>query len=106
MIRASMGKITQIKKNDSEVGETIEMKFERIMNNNEPIKDGAPLIYQDRDEGVAPGYDIRTDRFEIAVMGMDTVEKSIQAKRENKAKEIAKKVTESETTNTTQKTAN
>jgi len=35
---------------------------------------------------VQAGYDIRTDRFEIAIDAMDYVAKSVQAKRDNKAK--------------------
>ncbi len=38
---------TSIRCNDSTQGETIEQKIERIVNNKEPITDGAPLIYTD-----------------------------------------------------------
>lgn len=81
-----MGLHTQMRMNQTDIGETIEQKFERIVSNKEPIKDGAPLIYNERADGVQPAYDIRTDRFEIAVMGTDKIEKSIQARREEKAK--------------------
>lgn len=77
---------TTIKLNQSLEGETIEQKIERITQNKEPIKDGAPLIYTDRNDGVQPGYDIRTDRFEVAVDAMDSVTKSNISKRENRAK--------------------
>lgn len=77
--------------NESTQGETIEQKIERVTQNKEPIKDGAPLIYTDRNEGVLAGYNIRTDRFEIAIDAMDKVTKANIAKRENKAKmEIVK----------------
>lgn len=66
-------------------GETIEQKIERILNNNEPITDGAPEIYTERKDGVLAGYNIRTDRWEIAAEGMSAVEKSVTAKRESKA---------------------
>lgn len=75
-----------IKHNDSVEGETIEEKVNRIVNNKEPIKDGAPLIYTDRKEGVRAGYNIKTDRFEVAVEAMDKVNKSAIAKRDNVAK--------------------
>lgn len=68
--------------NESYVGETIEQKIRRIMSNGEPISDGAPLVYTERKDGVQPAYDIRTDRFEIAVEAMDKVTKSHKAKRE------------------------
>ena len=77
---------TSIKLNQSLEGETIEDKVERVTTNKEQIKDGAPLIYTDRNEGVKAGYDIRTDRFEIAIEAMDKVQKSVIAKREQKAK--------------------
>jgi len=77
--------------NKSVEGETIEQKMERVTTNQEPIKDGAPLIYTDRKDGVQAGYNIRTDRFEIAVEAMDVVAKSVIAKREQRAKmEIVK----------------
>lgn len=76
---------TDLKVNTSLEGETIEMKVERITQNNEPISDGAPLIYTDRAEGVQAGYNIRTDRFEVAINAMDKVSKSITAKREERA---------------------
>jgi hypothetical protein len=77
---------TTLKVNQSLEGETIEQKIERVTTNKEPIKDGAPLIYTDRNEGVLAGYNIRTDRFEIAVEAMDKIQKSETAKRESKAK--------------------
>lgn len=65
-------------------GETIEQKINRIVNNKEPITDGAPIIYTERKDGVLPAYDIRTDRFEIAVEAMDKVTKSHMASREQR----------------------
>jgi len=59
--------------------------MERVLTNKEPIKDGAPLVYTERKDGVMPAYNIRTDRFEVAIEGMDVVAKSVQAKRENRA---------------------
>ena len=76
---------TTLELNQSSEGETIEMKIERVTTNKEPIKDGAPLIYTDSKEGVQAGYNIRTDRFEIAVEAMDKIVKSNVARREHKA---------------------
>lgn len=64
---------TSIRVNNSYQGERIEEKVHRIVNNKEPIKDGAPLVYTERKDGVQPAYDIRTDKFEIAVEAMDKV---------------------------------
>lgn len=66
------------------VGETIEKKIRRIVNNKEPITDGAPLIYTERAKGVEAQYNIRTDRWEIGLDAMDYVTRSHIAKREAK----------------------
>lgn len=54
-------------------GESIETKVRRIVENNEPITDGAPIIYTNREDGVLPGYNIRTDRWEIAQETMNAI---------------------------------
>lgn len=77
---------TKININKSYIGESIEQKIRRIVNNKEPIKDGAPLIYTDRKDGTKAQYDIRTDRFEIAVDAMDKVTKTEIARREERQK--------------------
>lgn len=74
---------TKFNINNSVEGETIEQKVERFMNNKEPITDGAPIIYQPRNEGVRPEFDIRTDRFEIALDATDNISRSKLAKRVN-----------------------
>lgn len=73
---------TSIQTNESYIGETIEQKIRRIVNNNEPITDGAPLTYTERREGVKPEYNIRTDRWEVALDAMTLVSKTQRAKRE------------------------
>lgn len=75
---------TTIECNEAYTGETIEQKIRRITNNKEPITDGAPLIYTERKQGIQPDYDIRTDRFDIAVEAMDKITKTQLAKREGK----------------------
>lgn len=84
MYRQPKKTISSINRNTSYQGETIEQKVNRITNNKEPIKDGAPLIYTDRQEGVQAGYNIRTDRFLVAVEAMDKVNKAKAAKRDSK----------------------
>lgn len=85
---------TQLQVNTSVTGESLETKIERIVTNKEPIKDGAPILYTERKQGVLASTNIRTDRFEIAVDAMDKVEKSYKARREERqkaAKEEGKK---------------
>ena len=86
MYRKKTPTISSAKRNTSVIGETIEQKMERIVNNKEPIKDGAPIIYTERKHGVAPQYNIRTDRFEIALDAADSISKSFMARRENRGK--------------------
>lgn len=82
MYKKNKANKTTITVNQAYEGETIEQKINRIVNNGEPITDGAPLIYTDRKDGVEPQYDIRTDRFEVALDAMDKVTATHQAKRE------------------------
>lgn len=92
---------TSITVNEGYEGETIEQKVERILTNGEPITDGAPIIYQERGEGVSPSYDIRTDRFDHAIEAMDKVTASKKATREEALKELnesKKKKTEEKST--------
>ena len=73
-------------------GEPISRKVQRITQNKEPIKDGADIIYNEREDGVEPQHDIRTDRFEIATEAMDKKHNWNFGKREErlKAKKAAK----------------
>lgn len=57
-------------------GETIEAKVRRIVDNKEPISDGAPIIYTEKKDGILPQYDIRTDRWDMAIMAMDAVNRA------------------------------
>ena len=69
-----------------QLGETLEAKVRRITENNEPITDGAPIIYTKREDGVLPAYDIRTDRWDIAQQAMDAVNQANLAKSKNYGK--------------------
>lgn len=68
-------------------GETIETKVARIVQNKEPITDGAPMIYTEKEQGVLPEYDIRTDKWEIAQQAMDVVHATNIAKSKELSKE-------------------
>ena len=78
--------VTQINVNDSYIGEPIEYKIKRIVDSKEPIGDTVQMIYTERKEGVQPAYDIRTDRFDIAIDAFDKIDKTIKAKRAEKLK--------------------
>lgn len=76
---------TTISHNESYEGERLETKIERIVNNKEPITDGAPIIYTERKDGVKPETNIRTDRFDIALDAMDVVSRTYRGRRAEKA---------------------
>lgn len=79
-------------------GETIEQKIKRILDENEPIKDGAPIIYTDKKDGVLPAYNIRTDRWAIAIDAMDKVSSYEASKylRDGNIQELEKNKNEAE----------
>lgn len=83
--------VTTLRVNASKQGETIENKIRRIVNNKEPITDGASLIYSERKDGTLPETNIRTDRWEVAVEAMDIENKNRITKREAKIIEMQKK---------------
>lgn len=56
-----------------EEGENIVTKVRRILDENEPLTDGAPLIFTKKEDGVRPEFDIRTDKWQVAINAMDRV---------------------------------
>lgn len=81
---------TDLNINNSIEGESIERSLERIIENKEPIDNSRGLIYTERKDGVLPAYDIRTDRFELAVEATDKIARSYLAKREERLQEQSK----------------
>lgn len=75
---------TNFDTNDSVEGKTIEEKVKLLLENGESYGQTKPLIYQERKEGVNRAYDIRTDRFEVAIEATEKIAKSYQAKRDNR----------------------
>lgn len=65
---------------ETKEGETLEKKVKRITENKEPITDGAPIIFTEKKDGVRPEFDIRTDRWVIALNAMDAVNRERIAK--------------------------
>lgn len=84
--------------------ESIEEKVRRIVEEDEPIEDGAPIIYTELKDGVRPEFNIRTDKWQIAIDAMDKVSNYEASKylsgtnpkpKEEPEKENAKTETES-----------
>lgn len=68
-----------------------EVKLRKIISGeSSSMEDGVfPTIYTEKKDGVLPEYDIRTDRFEVAIDAMDKINQST-------ANQIAKSKGESE----------
>lgn len=73
-------------------GEPIEIKVRRMITEKEPIKEGSNLIYTDRKDGVNAAFNIRTDRWEVAIDAMTLLMKSKQAKRDELMKKEDAKI--------------
>nr|DAM96152.1 MAG TPA: hypothetical protein [Microviridae sp.] len=57
----------------TEEGETLTKKIQRILDENEPLTDGAPMIYTPKQAGVRDDCNIRTDKWALAMDAMDRV---------------------------------
>ena len=60
--------------------ESLEKKIQKITENNEPISEGAPIIFTEKKDGVRPEFNIRTDKWEIAQSAMDMEQRNRIAK--------------------------
>ena len=54
-------------------GETLIKKCQRILDEGEPLTDGAPMIYTPKQAGVRPEHNVRADKWDIAMKAMDRV---------------------------------
>lgn len=70
-----------------------EVKLRKIISGeSNNMEDGVfPIIYTEKKDGVLPEYDIRTDRFEVAIDAIDKINQSV-------ANQIAKNKGETEAT--------
>lgn len=57
----------------TEPGETLIKKIQRILDENEPLTDGAPMIYTPKQAGVRDDCNVRTDKWALAMNAMDRV---------------------------------
>lgn len=70
--------------NESVEGQSIEEKMRETTMNGQPIESAAPLLYTDKKDGVLPQYDIRTDRWDIALNTTDKITRTQIAKSQEK----------------------
>lgn len=74
---------TSIRNNKSYQGVPIERKVERMVNNGEGAEsNGAQIMYTERQDGVQPEMNIRSDKWEHAVNARDHETKTELARRD------------------------
>lgn len=74
-------------------GKTIEQRCREMVETNEPIKDTSPLLYTPKEKGVRPEYNVRADKWDIALEAMDAVNKAKIAKGQQPPNEPKKEET-------------
>ena len=62
-------------------GQSLEEFLRKAMAGKEPIQATAKITYNDRKDGVLPQHDIRTDRWDLAMMQTDKIHASEAARR-------------------------
>lgn len=89
MPNARRGNLIEV--NATYEAEGLETKLRKILESKEPIEEVSPTIYTDKKNGVMKEYDIRTDRFDIAMDAMGKI-------RDAELAQIAKKEAAAATT--------
>ena len=64
-----------------------------MVETGEPIKDTSPLIYTPKEKGVRPEYNVRTDKWAVALEAMSAVNKERIAKGQQPPSEVRKEET-------------
>lgn len=77
-------KHAEIERMEDFIGESIEDKVRRVTTTGEPIEDSAPIIFQERKEGVNKAYDIRADKWDMAQEALDKIAINIREKRKER----------------------
>lgn len=83
-------KPTSIVRTSVTEGETIELMVERALNNKEPIEARTTPIFDDSETAKhgREAYDIRLDKWDLAIDGMEKVSQIRTAEKEEQAKVI------------------
>lgn len=63
--------MTRIIRKVNDNGESIEQLLRRMTANKSPIPADVPPIYTPYKDGIIPDYDIRADRFDVAMQAQD-----------------------------------
>lgn len=84
MYRQNQKVKTSLRVSNIREGETIERKLERMMKNGADLGETSGSIFTERNDGVIPETDIRTDRHEIAVDAADVMSQIHLTKRDER----------------------
>ncbi len=76
MITKSIKNKTSIEVEITYSAETLEETIQRRLKNKEPMDDNIKLLYTPITEGVKSGFNIRSDRWDIALDAINKIEKS------------------------------
>ena len=92
VFKSKCGKVqSDIVRECTQEGESIEQMISRCVESNEPIESTAPMIYTEEADGVLPQYDPRTDKTDLALDAIDKYHKSEIARAQEAAKEESAK---------------
>lgn len=80
---------TNLQVNKTYEAESLEMMLERIITSGEPIDSTSPIIYTEKNDGVRPEFDIRTDIWEVAQSERENALRNEIAKGQNAPEETA-----------------
>lgn len=89
---------TQLHRVPTEQGESIEEMLRRLTANKEPIPNNVPPIYTPKSDGVIGDYDIRADRFDVAIQARDIQSRTEIAKSAEKGEGTEPTQTQTEKT--------
>lgn len=68
--------------------ETLTEKLRRMTEQKEPIKAEVEIVYTEKKDGVLPGYDIRTDRFEVAREAIEKMQRAADVSKTLKGEDV------------------
>lgn len=79
---------TSIHQDNTYTAEPLIYKLRRMTETNEPIKPETTIVYTEKAQGVMPAYDIRADKFDIAMEAQDKFQASLEARGEGRADDV------------------
>jgi hypothetical protein len=95
MIKHKIKRNNNLKVNNSYSAESLERTIERRLSNGDDLNDKVNLLFYDVSDGVMPGTNVRTDRFDVALDGMTMIEKTKKASGLSVVKKDDNKTSES-----------